>query len=75
MSDQVSNYRQVRLILSPWEGEWSRCYWSVHFLSVKQGVPRSYVADDGLLVMGTEVPTQEQFWAALASLCSSRAGR
>lgn len=75
MGDQISNYRQVRLILSPWEGEWSRAYWSVHFLSVRQGIPRTQVADDGLIMLGMEVPTQEQFWAALASLCAERAGR
>jgi len=45
--DSISNYRQVRLIISPWEGEWARAYWSVHFLTVKQGIPRSQVADDG----------------------------
>lgn len=73
MADRISNYRQVRLILSPWEGEWNRAYWSVHFLSVRQGVPRSEVADDGLIMLGTETPTQDQFWSALASLCSSRA--
>ena len=73
MADRISNYRQVRLILSPWEGEWSRAYWSVHFLSVRQGVPRSEVADDGLIMLGSEVPTQAEFWSALASLCSDRA--
>ena len=73
MSDRISNYRQVRLILSPWEGEWSRAYWSVHFLTVKQGVPRSYVADDGLIMLGSEAPTQAEFWSTLASLCSDRA--
>lgn len=75
MSDQISNYRQVRLILSPWEGQWSRAYWSVHFLSVKQGIPRSHVADDGLVMLGEQVPTQEHFWAALASLCAERSHR
>lgn len=73
MSDQISNYRQVRLILSPWEGQWSRAYWSVHFLSVRQGIPRSQVADDGLIMLGSEVPTQAEFWSVLASLCASRA--
>lgn len=71
--DRVSNYRQVRLILSPWEGAWDRAYWSVHFLTVKQGIPRSEVADDGLIILGSETPTQEQFWSALASLCGDRA--
>ena len=75
MSDQISNYRQVRLILSPWEGVWSRAYWSVHFLTVRNGVPRSQVADDGLLMLGSETPTQDQFWAALASLCAERSRR
>lgn len=73
--DQISNYRQVRLILSPWEGQWDRAYWSVHFLSVRQGIPRSQVADDGLIMLGSSVPTQGQFWAALASLCAERARR
>ena len=73
MPDHVSNYRQVRLILSPWEGEWSRAYWSVHFLAVRNGVPRSEVADDGLILLGTGVPTQGEFWSALASLCAARA--
>lgn len=73
MADRISNYRQVRLILSPWEGEWSRAYWSVHFLSVRQGIPRTQVADDGLIMLGSEVPTQEQFWSALASLCAAKA--
>lgn len=75
MSDQVSNYRQVRLILSPWEGNWSRAYWSVHFLSVRAGVPRSQVADDGVIMLGSETPTQAQFWEVLASLCGERAAR
>lgn len=75
MSDRISNYRQVRLIISPWEGSWSRAYWSVHFVSVRQGVPRSQVADDGLIMLGTEVPTQDQFWATLASLCGERSHR
>lgn len=75
MSDAISNYRQVRLIISPWEGAWSRAYWSVHFLSVRQGVPRSHVADDGLILLGSEVPTQDQFWSTLASLCHERASR
>lgn len=73
--DQISNYRQVRLILSPWEGQWDRAYWSVHFLSVRQGIPRSQVADDGLIMLGSSVPTQGQFWDALASLCAERARR
>lgn len=75
MADQVSNYRQVRLIISPWEGEWGRAYWSVHFLSVRQGVPRSEVADDGLIFIGSEAPTQREFWEVLASLCAERAAR
>lgn len=75
MSDQISNYRQVRLIISPWEGQWARAYWSVHFLSVRQGVPRSEVADDGLIYLGSEVPTQAEFWEVLASLCAERAAR
>jgi len=75
MPDRISNYRQVRLILNPWEGEWSRAYWSVHFLSVKAGVPRSEVADDGLILLGSAVPTQTQFWGVLASLCAERASR
>lgn len=73
MSDTVSNYRQVRLIISPWEGEWRRAYWSVHFLTVRNGVPRSQVADDGLIMLGSDVPTQAEFWSALASLCAGRA--
>ena len=75
MPDQVSNYRQVRLIISPWEGEWRRAYWSVHFLTVKQGIPRSQVADDGLIMLGSDAPTQDQFWSVLASLCRERATR
>lgn len=71
--DKISNYRQVRLIISPWEGQWNRAYWSVHFLSVKQGIPRSEVADDGLIVIAKELPTQKDFWSALASLCLDRA--
>lgn len=73
MADSISNYRQVRLIISPWEGEWSRAYWSVHFLTVKQGIPRSEVADDGLILLGGDQPTQAEFWSALASLCADRA--
>lgn len=73
MPDSISNYRQVRLILSPWEGEWSRAYWSVHFLTVRQGIPRSQVADDGLIMLGSQAPTADQFWSALASLCADRA--
>jgi len=75
MPDRISNYRQVRLILSPWEGSWSRAYWSVHFLSVRNGVPRSEIADDGLIILGGDVPTQAEFWSALASLCASNAAR
>ena len=70
--DSISNYRQVRLIISPWEGEWARAYWSVHFLTVKQGIPRSQVADDGLILLGTDKPQQKDFWAALASLCAGQ---
>lgn len=73
MNDRISNYRQVRLILSPWEGEWNRAYWSVHFLSVRQGVPRSEIADDGLILLGSPTPTQGEFWSVLASLCAGRA--
>jgi len=72
MSDILSNYRQVRLILSPWEGSWSRAYWSVHFLTVRNGVPRSDVADDGLIILGKDVPDQRDFWRVLASLCADR---
>lgn len=72
MPDRISNYRQVRLILSPWEGQWSRAYWSVHFLSVRQGVPRAQIADDGLILLGSETPTQDQFWSTLASLCAGK---
>jgi len=72
MPDRISNYRQVRLIISPWEGQWSRAYWHVHFLTVKQGIPRTQVADDGLIMLGSQTPTQEDFWAALASLCAER---
>lgn len=71
--DAISNYRQVRLIISPWEGEWNRAYWSVHFLTVKQGIPRSSVADDGLIILDSDVPTAGQFWEALASLCAQQA--
>lgn len=67
-ADRISNYRQVRLILSPWEGSWQRAYWSIHFLSVRQGVPRSAVAEDGLLILGSEVPEQGVVWAAIESL-------
>jgi hypothetical protein len=74
MADRISNYRQVRLILSPWEGSWDRAYWSVHFLSVRQGVPRAEVAGDGLIILGTDAPTQAQFWSVLASLCAAEAG-
>lgn len=75
MPDRISNYRQVRLILSPWEGQWDRCYWSVHFLTVRQGVPRSQIADDGLIMLGSSTPTQEDFWDALASLCAANGHR
>jgi hypothetical protein len=75
MPDRISNYRQVRLIVSPWEGSWSRAYWSVHFLSVRAGIPRSEIADDGLIILGGDVPTQGEFWSALASLCASNAAR
>lgn len=68
MADQISNYRQVRLILSPWEGSWDRAYWSVHFLTVKQGIPRSEVAEDGLILLNTQVPTRQQFWHELSSI-------
>jgi hypothetical protein len=66
--DTVSNYRQVRLILSPWEGDWQRAYWSIHFLSVRQGVPRSEVAEDGLLIIGKDVPTRADFYRSLVDL-------
>lgn len=75
MPDRISNYRQVRLILSPWEGEWNRSYWSVHFLTVRNGIPRAEVADDGLILLGSDQPTQAQFWGVLASLCAERAHR
>lgn len=75
MHDRVSNYRQVRLIISPWEGQWNRAFWSVHFVTVRQGVPRTQVADDGLIMLGTETPEQSEFWSALSSLCSLQAGR
>lgn len=68
MADTISNYRQVRLILSPWEGDWTRAYWSVHFLTVRAGVPRTEIAEDGLLLLGSDTPTQGVFWAALAAL-------
>lgn len=73
MHDRISNYRQVRLILNPWEGAWDHAYWSVHFVTVKQGIPRSQVAGDGLIILGTDTPTKEQFWAALSSLCGELA--
>lgn len=66
--DRISNYRQVRLILSPWEGSWQRAYWSIHFLSVRQGVPRSEVAEDGLLILGSETPEQSVVWASIGAL-------
>ena len=72
--DNISNYRQVRLIISPWEGEWRRAYWSVHFLTVKQGIPRSEVARDGLIALGSDVPTAADFWLAIAALCEKNAG-
>jgi hypothetical protein len=75
MPDRISNYRQVRLILNPWEGDWNRAYWSVHFLTVKQGIPRSEVAADGLVRIDSLVPTQDQFWSALADVCLINAGR
>jgi hypothetical protein len=75
MPDRISNYRQVRLILSPWEGDWTRAYWSVHFLTVRQGIPRSEVAADGLVRVGAEVPSQDLFWSALADVCLQNAGR
>ena len=73
--DRISNYRQVRLILSPWEGSWDRAYWSVHFLTVKQGIPRSSVAADGLIVLKTETATQQQFWHELSSLTAALSRR
>lgn len=67
--DTISNYRQVRLILSPWEGAWNRAYWSLHFLTVRQGVPRSEVAQDGLVIVGMETPTQGVLSEAMAQVC------
>lgn len=75
MPDRISNYRQVRLIFNPHEGDWSRCYWSIHFLSVRQGIPRSEIAADGVLFMGTETPTQAEFWAMLRSLAGEQLGQ
>lgn len=66
--DRISNYRQARLILSPWEGSWARAYWSTHFMTVRAGVPRSEVSADGLLILGTETPTRRDFYAAMAAL-------
>jgi hypothetical protein len=72
MPDQISNYRQVRLILNPHNGDWTKAYWSVHFVSVRQGVPRTEVADHGLIEIPSKTPTQAQFWHALAVLCMDR---
>lgn len=66
--DRISNYRQARLTLSPFEGDWRRAFWSTHFITVRQGIPRSEVTADGLLMMGTDTPTRRDFYAAMAAL-------
>lgn len=73
MHDRISNYRQVRLILQPSDGDWRRAYWSLHFVTVRQGVPRTDVVEDGLILIPSETPTRQDFYRTLEALLHSLA--
>lgn len=75
MHDRISTYRQVRLILNPADGSWQSAYWHLHLLDVRKGIPHARILEDGIIVVGKDQPQAEDFWAALADITASLAGR
>ena len=47
MSDRISTYRQVRLVVQIPQDRASRSYWSLHAIGVQKGVPTSRILLDG----------------------------
>lgn len=48
MQDRVSQYRQIRLTITPSEGS-DRAYWHVLAMTVRGGVPSSKILTDGFI--------------------------
>lgn len=65
MADQISNYRQVRLVLQVPSQPGSRAYWSLHAVGVKRGIPVSRILLDGWVPLAASTPTTEEILEAL----------
>lgn len=70
MADQISNYRQVRLVLQVPQGDQQRTYFSVHAVGVKRGIPTASVLADGVVAPMQSHPTLEEIVEALSSAVS-----
>lgn len=70
MPDTISSYRQVRLVINLANVENGRTYWSLHFVGVYKGVPRSKVVLDGYVAEMDPMPTVEEVLEAIAAVAS-----
>jgi len=67
MNDQISTYRQIRLVMQvPVSGR-SRTYWSLHAVGVKRGVPTAKILADGTVAGLDPLCTTEEIWEAIAA--------
>ena len=65
MSDRISTYRQVRLVLQVPSKDGQRTYWSLHAVGVRAGVPHSVILLDGVVAPLSSRPTTEEILEAL----------
>lgn len=65
MSDRISNYRQVRLVLQVPVNGASQTYWSLHAVGVKGGIPTARVLLDGFVPALHQQCTTEEILEAI----------
>jgi hypothetical protein len=71
MPDQISTYRQIRLVLQVPPLDGVRTYWSLHAVGVRRGVPTSKILLDGTVARLSPTPTTEEILEALAAVVAS----
>ena len=65
MADQISTYRQIRLVLQIPGTRRGRTYWSLHAIGVRKGIPTSTILLDGVVGPLDPRPTVEEILEAL----------
>jgi len=65
MSDRISTYRQVRLVLQVPRSEDQRAYYSLHAIGVYKGIPTARILVDGTVSLAPLNPTTEEILEAL----------